>query len=383
MTDPLPDYDFSEAVGYHHGRFPPSDLDLARMIGPLGEAREALARYDQMLSTLRNSALLLAPMRRQEAVVSSRMEGTITTLDALLQFEAEKPDGIDDTRVARDDTLETYLYAKAMREAEDAMRSGYGLSNTFLRNMHMTLLGSGRGQDKRPGEFKTEQNYIADKLRKKVMFVPIEPLSLASGLDLFHDYAARGEALDPLIRLAVSHAEFEALHPFDDGNGRIGRMLVTLALWQEGMIGGPHFFLSSYFEREKDEYIERLRRVSADDDWSGWCVFFFRALAEAARESLRTTERITDLYETMRDAFRAATGSQWHGAALDFVFETPVFTKRRFVQKLVTDHGLSYATPNRFANELVANGILSTVRASSGRAPAILSFNPLLEILRV
>jgi Fic family protein len=383
MNDKLPDYDFSAAVGYHHGRFPPTELDLARMIGPLGTAREALARYDQMLKTLRNSALMLAPMRRQEAVVSSRMEGTITTLDALLQFEAEEGDARRDGRHASNDTLETYLYAQAMREAEDAIRSGYDLSDTLIRNMHATLLRSGRGRDKRPGEFKSEQNYIADRLRKRVMFVPIEPISLAAGLDAFHEYSLNGNTPDPLIRLAISHAEFEALHPFDDGNGRIGRMLVTLMLWREGMIEGPHFFLSSYFEREKDEYIDRLRKVSFEDDWSGWCAFFLEAIAEAARESLRTAENVSRLYEDMREEFRAATGSQWHGAALDFVFESPVFTKSAFVRRLVEQHGVSGGTPNRFVNELVRRGTLSQIRPASGRAPAILAFDPLLQLLRV
>lgn len=382
-NEALPDYDFANAIEYHHGKFPPENLDLNLIIGPLGKAREALARYDQMLKTLRNSSLLLAPMRRQEAVVSSRMEGTVTTLDALLQYEAESEEGSVRGERARDETLETLLYARAMREAEEAFESGYSLSNSLLQGIHRTLLGSGRGIDKNPGSFKSQQNFIADKIRKRVLFVPIAPIHLASGLDALHDYIAEEAVLDPLIRIAIAHAEFEALHPFDDGNGRIGRMLVTLMLWQGSLINGPYFFLSSYFESEKEEYLERLRMVSSEGDWSGWCAFFFRALTEAARESLETVERVTSLYDEMRSEFRAATNSQWHSAALDFVFETPVFTNKRFVATMVRDCEIGAATASRFTRELARRELLSTVRQGSGRASTIYAFQPLLEILRV
>ncbi len=382
-TGPLAGYDFSEAVSYHRGKFPPKSLDLERLIAPLGKAREALARYDQMLKTLRNGELLLAPMRRQEAVVSSRIEGTVTTLDALLQYEADGETEPVRAGGVRNETLETYLYARAMREAESALLDGWPISEALLRQTHQTLLGSGRGRDKRPGDFKIEQNYVADKLRKRVQFIPVEPVHLQGGIDAFLRYVNSDDVLDPLIRTAIAHAEFEALHPFDDGNGRIGRMFVTLMLWRDGMIGGPYFFLSAHFEREKDEYIERLRKVSEDDDWSGWCAFFFEALAAAAMQSLETAERIAALYEEMRERFRAATGSQWHVAALDYVFEHPAFRNNRFAEQMTSNHGVAPATANRFTRELANQGLLTVVIPGSGRAPTLYSFEPLLEILRV
>ena len=382
-ADDLSEYDFSQAVAYHRGGFPPETLALARLIGPLGTARDALARYDQMLTTLHNGSLLLAPMRSQEAVVSSRIEGTVTTLDALLQYEAERDDDSSAGAPARDDTLETLLYARAMREAETKLREGWPISNALIREAHRTLLSSGRGQNQSPGEFKTEQNYIADRLRKRVLFVPIEPLHLNDGMERLQDYLRQPAPLDPLLRTAVFHAEFEALHPFNDGNGRIGRMLVTLMLWKDALLSGPNFFLSAYLEREKDQYIERLRQVSAADDWTSWCVFFFEAVASAARENLAAAQRISDLYQNLRDQFRGATGSQWHGAALDFMFERPVFTTTQFVRRMTVDHSMSAATARRFISELSARGILALVRPGAGQRPAMYALEPLLQVLRV
>lgn len=380
----LEGYDFSEAVGYHYDRFPPGELELSRIIGPLGHAREALARYDQMLSTLRNSSLLLAPMRRQEAIVSSRIEGTVTTLDALLQYEADEASQ-SNGRPARDDTLETYLYAKAMQQAETALEDGWPLSRSLLRETHRTLLRSGRGRDKRPGLFKESQNYIADKITKQVMFIPIAPAHLPPALEAFDNYINQTPSLDPLIQTAIAHAEFEALHPFDDGNGRIGRMLVTLMLWRAKMLSGPHLFLSAFIEREKDQYIARLRNVSASDDWTGWCVFFLEALTQAARESLATANKITELYEEMRDVFRVVTASQWHTAALDFVFEKPVFANSTFTRTMTERCAIGAGTAQRFTRELASDDrdILRVVRQGAGRAPTIYAFEPLLKILRI
>lgn len=182
----------------------------------------------------------------------------------------------------------------------------------------------------------------------------------------------------PLLRAAIAHVEFEALHPFEDGNGRVGRMLITLMLWNLGIISQPHFYVSGYFERYKDEYIERMRQVSASGDWTSWCVLFLDALDAQALENLDTANQIQTLYDEMRERFRLLLKSQWSTHALDFVFQNPIFRNNRFT----TGSGIPTPTANRFTRKLVEQNYLRTIIPAAGRSPAMYAFEPLLRIVR-
>jgi len=188
------DLDLSNAVDYHYDGFPPSKIDALKLVKPLSKAASALARYDQMLKGLHNSEILLAPLRNQEAVVSSRMEGTISTLDEVLRYEADKEegDGTDDNRY-RSEAIEVYLYSRALTAAQGALEDGAPLSPHLLRSAHRMLLGFGRGAAASPGQFKTEQNYLADRGRKRVLFVPIRPELLNDGLEKLFSFIANDE----------------------------------------------------------------------------------------------------------------------------------------------------------------------------------------------
>jgi Fic family protein len=370
--------DMSEAVGYHYGSFPPKDLDFSRLMKPLAAASAALARYDQMLQSMHNSAILLAPLQRQEAVESSRIEGTITTLDELLQYEADQDEtNFTDILSARDDTLEVYLYERAMTSAQRYLGQGYALDKFTMRSIHQILLGHGRGSVMAPGVFKTEQNYLADRGKKKVLFVPISPHQLDAGLqDLFT--FIHNDSCEIHIRTALAHLEFEALHPFKDGNGRIGRMLITLMLWQKQAISAPHFYVSSYFEQNKNEYIDKMRDVSASGAWTEWVIFFLHALEEQAKNNLDKTNEIRMLYVEMKERVRSLLSSQWSTKALDFLFERPIFRNNVFTQKSGVPHGTAY----RFINLLLEDNILRTIIPASGRRAAMYAFEPLLKIVR-
>ena len=186
------------------------------------------------------------------------------------------------------------------------------------------MLSFGRGAKKSPGEYKREQNYIGERGSRKVSFVPIAPEHLSGGMEALFELA--GDAAMPvLLRTALAHAEFESLHPFEDGNGRVGRMLITLMLWQGGAIRAPHFYISRYFENHKEEYLDRLRNVSANDDWDGWCEFFFAAVAQQADRILEVAQSISDLYEEMKPRFIELLSSKYAVAALDYLFTYPVF----------------------------------------------------------
>jgi len=370
--------DLENAVHYHYDQFPPNQLNYRSFVDRLIKATDATARYDQMLKNMHNSEILLAPLRNQEAVISSRMEGAISTMDEILKYEADHEGETTDTSNVRSEVIETILYQRALKAAQAAMSDGYPLSQSMIKAVHQRLLSFGRGALKSPGEFKTEQNYLADRNKRKILFVPISPEKLQDGLDALFDYI--NTSTEPaLIKAAMTHIEFQALHPFKDGNGRIGRMLITLMLWSSGTISAPHFYVSGYFEEHKDEYIDTMRRVSETGNWEEWCSFFLTAIEQQAISNLAIAENIRELYEEMKQIFSDVLSSKWSLTALDFVFTNPVFRNNKF-----TSHsGIPAATAARFTRALLDEGVIRTVEEASGRRPALYSFEPLMNLVRV
>jgi Fic family protein len=370
--------DFTNAVKYHYDQFPPQNLDYGKIVHSLLKATDALARYDQMLKNMHNNEILLAPLRNQEAVISSRMEGTISTMDEILKFEADSENDSEETNKVRSDVFETILYQRALLNAQRAMNDGYPLSQHLIKTLHQQLLSFGRGAQKSPGKYKTEQNYLADKIKQKVLFTPISPEKLNDGLENLFTYI--NESTDPiLIKTALMHLEFEALHPFQDGNGRIGRMLITLFLWSSGAISEPHFYVSGYMEENKDEYIDTMRDVSKNNNWEVWCIFFLNAIEQQAIRNLEIAEKIKSLYDEMKPIFSDSLSSKWSVNALDYIFTYPIFRNNRFTSK----SGIPGPTAARFTRILLDKELIRTLEESSGRRPALYAFEPLLKLVRV
>ena len=370
--------DFDNAVLYHYDKFPPSELNYNQIVSSLLKATDSLARYDQMLKNMYNSEILLAPLRNQEAVISSRMEGTISTMDEILKFEADSEIDLEEAKNVRSEIYETILYQRALLNAQKAMKDGYPISQHLIKTMHQHLLSFGRGAQKSPGQYKVEQNYLADKIKQKVLFTPISPEKLNDGLENLFDYI--NNSSDPiLVKTALMHLEFEALHPFQDGNGRIGRMLITLLLWSSGTITEPHFYISGYLEENKDEYIDTMRNVSENNDWEKWCIFFLNAIEKQAIRNLEIAEKIKDLYEEMKHIFSDTLSSKWSVNALDYIFTNPIFRNNRFTSK----SGIPGPTAARFTRMLLEKDLIRTIEESSGRRPALYAFEPLLKLVRV
>lgn len=369
--------DFSSAIKYHHGEFPPQDLNPSSFLNEFASAVDAVARFDQMLATMHNSEFMIAPLRKQEAILSSRMEGTISTMDEILQYEAESEDD-EDTSGFSSDVIETVLYQRALNLAQKEIESGKEVSDWLIRSAHQQLLAWGRGADKSPGEYKTEQNYLVDKTKRKVLFIPIEKEQLTSGLGRFFEYI-NSNPEHALIKTGVAHLEFEALHPFKDGNGRVGRMLITLMLWKSGIISAPHFYISGYFEEHKDEYIDNMREVSRTGNWTPWCKFFLTAVEAQAKRNLQKAEDIRKLYEEMKVVFSDVLSSKYSVQALDFVFTNPIFKNSKFTK----DSLVPSQTAHNFSRTLLEKGYLKEIRPASGRRAATYAFEPLLRLVRV
>ncbi len=361
-------------VTYHLGRFPPATLDWPRLIPLLGPAAAAVARYDGMLAAIPNPAVLLAPLMTQEAVLSSRIEGTQATMGEVLEFEAgeEAP-----SPERREDIREVLNYRAAMREAERLLAE-LPLSQRVIREMHRVLLAGVRGQNRAPGEYRRIPNWIGPPgcSLEEARFVPISADRLPEAMSAWERYL-HADAADRLVQLAILHAEFEALHPFLDGNGRLGRMLVPLFLWQYRLIRSPMFYISGWLEARRDEYYERLLAVSRDDDWTGWCRFFIEAVKMQAEENLRRTEAILALYEDLKRRLPKLTRSQYALLALDWLFNRPIFRAPHFIAA----SAIPAPTARRFLGVLRREGVLAELRAGVGRRAAVLMFPALLEIV--
>lgn len=368
------------AIRYHEGLFPPEKIHYESIIIELLAAEQALARFDQMLKNLHNSEILLAPLRNQEAVLSSRMEGTISTIDEIMEFEANvKEDSEDpyDTDV-RSDVIETLLYQRSLRNAQRGMEAGYEISDSLIKQIHQQLLSLGRGASKSPGAYKTEQNFIGDKAGRQISYVPISPEKLQDGMERLFAYL-KSDKHPVLIRTALMHLEFEALHPFKDGNGRIGRMLITLFLWEQQLISAPHFYISGYLEEHKDTYISRMREVSETGNWEQWCAFFLTAVKEQAMQNLEIAEQISRLYENMKLRVSETLASKWSMQVLDYIFTYPKFR----LPNLYRTAGIPEKSASKFIKKLLDEGLLYLQQEAAGRKPALYSFEPLMRLVRV
>jgi len=365
----------STVVHYHKGQFPPEKLDWHRLAPLIGSANAAVARYDGLLSAIPNAAVLLSPLTTQEAVLSSRIEGTQATMGEVLEYEAKGDTG-DPTSPKEADIWEVLNYRKAMRAAE-AMLRDLPLSQRLINQAHKILLSGVRGHGKSPGEYRKIPNWIGPHgcTIEQARFVPISADQLPAAMARWERFIHE-EATDPLVQLAILHAEFEALHPYLDGNGRLGRMFIPLFLFEKKLIQSPMFYISAYLESNRDAYYERLLAVSRDGSWSDWCLFFLKAVEQQALDNLNRANAILGLYNEMKPRFVEVTHSQYAIHALDWIFERPIFKSSDFVRS----PQIPEATAKRILSVLKQEGILRVLEEGAGQRASVLAYPELLNI---
>jgi Fic family protein len=271
-----------QPVRYHMGEFPPKKIDFERLSTITGESCIELGRYDRLLSAIPNAHLLLSPLMTQEAVLSSKIEGTRVAMSEVLEIEAGGlPFGISQSK--KDDTHEIINYRYALQSCADEIKLR-SISQKMLRQAHEILLRGVRGKDKSPGKYRTKQNWIGEPECpiESAGFIPIPPEQLSAGMDLWSSYVNSDININPVAKLAIIHVEFEALHPFNDGNGRVGRMLIPLFLHQIKILNSPSFYMSSYFDKNRIIYQSKLRAVSERNEWTEWIEFFSIGVKEEA-----------------------------------------------------------------------------------------------------
>ena len=359
-------------VRYHSGRFPPNDLDWSRLIPVLGPAHSALARFYGRLDELPNPQLLLAPLTTQEAVLSSRIEGTQANLSDVLEFEAGLVREHADQEL--DNDIEEVLnYRRAISHAVKQLKR-LPLCGRLLESTHKVLLSGVRGADKGRGRFRTIQNFIGRTTNiKEASFIPIDPADLRDGISTWERYV-NDDAPDRLVQLAVMHAEFESLHPFLDGNGRLGRILIPLFLYHHKLLSTPAFYMSEFLEQHREEYCDRLRNVSSENDWTGWCEFFLEAVRVQAVRNEQRVIRIRGLFDDCKRRLTEELHSQYVLPILDFVFQQITFNTSQFIQQT----GISAPTARRNLARLESLEILKLKRPASGQLAAVYTF-PMLQ----
>lgn len=283
-------------------------LELSRLASRLSAADRAVGRLDGITALLPDHALFLYMYVRKEAVLSSQIEGTQSTMSDLLRFETDAAAGepVGDIR-------EVSNYVDAMMYGLERLES-LPISLRLLREMHERLLRSGRGETKSPGAFRRSQNWIGGTRPGNALYVPPPVDELATCLDAFEKFIHdRTPELPPLVKAGLIHVQFESIHPFLDGNGRLGRLLVTLFLCAEGVLSQPLLYFSLYLRRNRETYYRLLQEVREHGTWETWLEFFLDGIAETARQAFMTAKQITDLFAD--DRRKIAEGER-AGAAL-------------------------------------------------------------------
>lgn len=354
---------------------PPEGIDWASLAGLIGRANRALGGYDGIVQGIVNPDILLAPLEAREAVLSSRIEGTQASLEDVLAFESEEEALITTARAA--EIQEVNNYRRAMRQAETEL-SSRPVGINVLRELHRTLLSGVRGRDKEPGAIRTRQVFIGTRgaTIEQATFVPPEPSLVMDSLTDWENYL-HTEERDPIVQVAVLKGQFELIHPFLDGNGRIGRMLVPLILSRKGVIRRPNFYISASIERDRDAYYDRLAALSRARDWNGWIAFFLDKVIEQAGEDAGKARAIQDLYHDMKYRVSEVTRSQFAVPAVDTLFTRPVFTPPQFA----TLSRIPKASANRLLADLFHHDILVIRSEGRGRRATVYEFPELLRVV--
>jgi Fic family protein len=329
-------YEKTSVAGETVKAFVPAPLPPVPPLALDGDSRAAvdaallaLGRLDGVSSVLPGTHLLLYTYVRKEAVLSSQIEGTQSTLADLLLFELKETPG-----VPLDDVVEVSNHVRALEHGVKRMRGGFPLSNRLIREVHEILLSRGRGAGKSPGEFRRTQNWIGGTRPGNARFVPPPPHRVEDAMGALEKFVHDAKAPPPLAKAALWHVQFETIHPFLDGNGRVGRLMVTLLLCAEGMLREPMLYLSLFLKQHRARYYELLDSVRREGDWEAWVAFFCKGVASVSDSAVATARRVLELAETDRQRLARLGRKAGSAAAVQTaLLRTPVSTIPRLAKR--------------------------------------------------
>ena len=337
------------------------------------KANTALASFNGILETIRNPLIFLSPLMTQEAVLSSRIEGTRASFEDVLEYEAV-PKKIKERHHEIEEVIN---YRDALKYAESEL-SRRPICLNLIREIHSILLKGVRGENKARGEFRKIQNWIGPpgSSIETASYVPPSPENLFSYLSNWEKYC-HYEEKDRLVQLAIIHAQFEIIHPFLDGNGRVGRIIIPLFLKEKGLLKYPSLYVSEFFEKNRKEYYQKLRNITELGSWNEWIEYFLLAVTVQAKVNTERAKEVANLYEKMKETIQEVSKTKSSIRIQDFLFskimfQTPDFTKAS---------GLSKPHAARVLKKLMQHNIVKMVSPARGRKPAVYGFAALMEII--
>ena len=329
---------------------PPKPQYTPETLQLLSWADQKLGELAGVGKMLPNPHMLIGPFLRHEAVLSSRIEGTLATEEELLLFEINPA-----VEAKTPDVREVANYVKAIEYGFKRLKK-LPVCLRFIRELHERLLHGVRGADRRPGEFRTVQNYIGTRgeLIQNARFVPPPPSELGPALDQLEQFLNAPSGLPLLIELALTHYQFEAIHPFVDGNGRIGRLLLSILLCERGPLPKPLLYLSAYFEKNRTQYVDLLLEVSKSGAWQEWIQFFLKGVAIQSEDAIARSQELLALWQKYRSRMQTVRASALGLNLIDSLFSRPVLTIPMAADRLK----VTYASAKLNVEKLVKNGIL-------------------------
>jgi Fic family protein len=353
----------------------PPKIDYSRLIREIGLAHSALGNLNGLLRKIANPNLLMTPLITKEAVLSSRIEGTIATLEDVLKYEAEKS-GEEATEKERD-VREILNYRIALRKAMKMLEQR-PIGENLLKTIHEVLLASVRGEKKDRGNFRRMQVYIGAPGTpiEEAAYIPPPITEVPRLLSNWEKYINSEEEKDTLVQMGIAHYQFEAIHPFMDGNGRIGRLIIPLYLFERKLLSHPILYISEYFELHRKDYYDLLNRVSTDKAWEAWLKFFLDAVIVQSGKAEQCILEIFDLYEKLKQEV-TAINSVYAINLLDIVFKAPIIKYAEIKDKI---KGASAQTIFNLIGKFEKAGILKEI--SGYKRNRIYAFEKLLRILK-
>ena len=350
-------YHVRDSGGEHIRAFVPAPLPPSPSLvmgGDLHQLLEraliSLGRLDSVTALLPRPTLFIYAYVRKEAVLSSQIEGTQSSFSDLVMFESDRAPG-----APIDDVVEVSSYVTALDHGLERLRGGFPLSNRLIREVHGVLLSEGRGSEKSPGEFRTTQNWIGGSRPGNAAFVPPPPTEVADCMGALERFLhATDDGLPVLLRAGLAHVQFETIHPFLDGNGRVGRLLITLLLCDAGVLREPLLYLSLYLKQNRSTYYDLLDEVRRTGDWEAWLAFFLEGVRETAEGAVTTSTRLTDLFK--ENGVRIEGLGRRAGSALR-VHEALMAYPVRSVAQVCEHTGLTPPTASSAIQSLVELGI--------------------------
>lgn len=341
-------------IAFKPDPLPPEIRVEGELLDVFAEATANVGELSGVGRRVENPSMLISPFIYKEAVVSSEIEGTRVTLSDVYEYEAGRETGA--TGADRNELEEVHNYVEAVFRGIEELDGGIDLE--LIRTLHRTLMSGVRGEEKQPGAFRDTQVYIGGR-GGEARFVPSPPSVVPYAMQNVETYVRTGGIYQPLIDIGLVHYQFETVHPFRDGNGRLGRLLIVLMMCNDELLPEPYLYPSSYFNRNRDEYTERLLAVSRDNAWEEWLVFFLRGISQQAAEAFSRATELLDLRDEYQDRYRDEANSVSH-LAME-IFTKPYLTVNEAKDRI----GMTYRTANKSVEELEEDSVLEEITGNS------------------